>query len=168
MKQIDPEGLALSDKVVKIRRVAKVMKGGRRFSFAALVVVGDGAGHVSDGYGKAKEIPDAIRKGIEDAKKNLIEVPLRNETITHPVIGKFGAARVLLKPASPGTGIIAGSSVRAVMELAGVHNVLSKSLGSSNALNIVRATMQGLRQLRKPEQVARLRDIDVSEINKRL
>ncbi len=164
MKRIDPEGLELNDKVVKIRRVAKVMKGGRRFSFASLVVVGDGAGYVSEGYGKAREIPDAIRKGIEKAKKNLIKVPIENGTIPHAVIGKFGAARVLLKPASPGTGVIAGTPVRAVMEMAGVHNVLSKSLGSSNIINIVKATIEGLTRLKSPEEIARRREKDVSEI----
>ena len=165
MKRIDAEELNLSDKVVKIRRVAKVMKGGRRFSFAALVVVGDGQGYVSEGYGKAREIPEAIRKGVDRAKKSLIKVPLHNGTIPHTVIGKYGAAKVLLKPASQGTGVIAGTAVRAVMELAGVHNVLSKSLGSDNIINIVRATMEGLKQLTTPEEVARLRGKNVAEIS---
>lgn len=165
MARINPDDLELSDKVVKIKRVAKVLKGGRRFSFTALVIVGDGKGYVGDGYGKAREIPDAIRKGIESAKKHLVRIPV-NElgTIPHPVIGKYGAARVLLKPAGPGTGVIAGSAVRIVLELAGVHNILSKVLSSSNSVNVARATLKALNQLKKPEDVAKMRGKELAEI----
>lgn len=154
----------LQEKVVYINRVSKVVKGGRRFALTALVVVGDGAGNVGVGMGKSAEVPLAIKKGIEDAKKNMFRVALAENTLPHEVIGEFGAGRVLLKPAAPGTGVIAGGPVRALLELAGVHDVLSKSLGSDNALNMVKAAAEGLRALTSPQDVARRRGLSVGEI----
>jgi small subunit ribosomal protein S5 len=163
-EKIDPAQLDIKDTVVSINRVTKVVKGGKNLSFSALVVVGDGHGVVGFGVGKAKEVPSAIKKGIEAAKKGLIRVPLAGTTIPHAIVGKFGSGSVLLKPAPDGTGIIAGGAVRAVVEAAGLHNVLTKSLGSANPHNVVRATFNGLECLKEPAAVARLRGKDLEEM----
>lgn len=164
MDRINPDGLDLKDQVISINRVTKVVKGGKNLSFAALVVVGDQQGVVGFGTGKAKEVPQAIRKAIESAKRNLVRVPLAGSTLPHPIIGRFGAGKVLLKPAQEGTGVIAGGAVRAVMNAVGVSNVLTKCLGSNNPHNVIRATFVALQSMKSPEQVARMRGRAVEEL----
>ena len=165
-KRIDTSTMELQERLVVVNRVSKTVKGGRIARYAALMIVGDGNGHVGYGLGKAAEVPEAIRKGIEDAKKNMIEVSLNDTTIPHEVQGEFGAGRVLLKPAAPGTGIIAGKTVRAVVELAGIKNIRAKSLRSNNPTNVVKATFEGLKALRTAEEVAKLRGVSVEKVTK--
>lgn len=164
MDRINPDGLELKDQVISINRVTKVVKGGKNLSFAALVVIGDQQGVVGFGTGKAKEVPQAIRKAIESAKRNLVRVPLDGTTLPHPIIGKFGAGKVLLKPAQDGTGVIAGGAVRAVMNAVGVSNILTKCIGSNNPHNVIRATFAALQGMKSPEQVARMRGRTVEEL----
>ena len=163
-KRIDPKGLALKEQLVVLNRVSKTVKGGRIARFAAIMVVGDGNGHVGFGLGKASEVPDAIRKGIEDAKKNLIKVSLNGSTIPHQIVGEYGAGKVLLKPAGPGTGIIAGGTVRIILDLAGIKNIRAKCLRSSNPTNVVKATFEALKSLRTAEEIAELRGLSVEDL----